>query len=311
MLDIHLFTYSKSFCPPNWTTFAIVVFNSHAYNPVSSQSSQVNSQLSQVSSQLSQFRVEMQEFVLVSAKPSREIQEHSQLRRGYQALEGLCQNIEESSGTQEALRGVLGDFRTTDHNISGMKGPTPTAGASEHSELPPAVLPSNYPFNSLSRGSEIRMRTLKTTGPGCPKSCRCVCHKSKRFTSPQFTRRWTGIATITYSGISRFSESCSLNNCKRRLTTSVMVHYTLPTWIASAMITLWLNHAPLGGPELLLRTSRLVFTSAYYFAEHGMLEELRYMFVHGTASALDISPATDQSALMVGNTGFLTRLLAD
>lgn len=155
------------------------------------------------------------------------------------------------------------------------------------------------------------MRTLKTTGPGCPKSCRCVCHKSKRFTSPQFTRRWTGIATITYSGISRFSESCSLNNCKRRLTTSVMVHYTLPTWIASAMITLWLNHAPLGGPELLLRTSRLVFTSAYYFAEHGMLEELRYMFVHGTASALDISPATDQSALMVGNTGFLTRLLAD
>jgi hypothetical protein len=253
----------------------------------------------------------MQEFVLVSAKQSREIQEHSQLRRGYQALEGLCQNIEESPGTQEALRGVLGDFRTTDHNISGMKGPTPTASASEHSELPPAVLPSNYPFNSLSRGSEIRMRTLKTTGPGCPKSCRCVCHKSKRFTSPELTRRWTGIATITYSGISRFSESCSLNNCKRRLTTSVMANFTLPTWIANAMITLWLNKAPLGGPELLLRTSRLVFTSAYYLAEQGMLEELRYMFVHGEASVLDISPNTDQSALMVGNTGFLTRLLAD
>jgi hypothetical protein len=251
----------------------------------------------------------MQEFVLVSAKPSREIHEHSQLRLGYQALEGLCQHIEESPGTQEALRGVLGDFRTTDHKISGMKGPTPTASASEHSELPPAVLQSNYPFNPLSRGSEIRMHSLRTTGPGCPKSCRCACHKTKRFASPQFTRRWTGMATITYSGISRFSQSCSLKNCKRRPTTSVMVNYTLPTWIASAMITFWLNKAPLGGPELLLRTCRVINTSAYYFAQYGMLEELRYAFAHGEASVLDINPATDRSVLMVGNRGFLTLLL--
>jgi hypothetical protein len=77
------------------------------------------------------------------------------------------------------------------------------------------------------------------------------------------------------------------------------------------MISLWLNKAPLGGPELLLRTSRLVFTGAYYLARNGMLEDLRYMFVHGQASALDISPVSDQSVLMVGNKVVLTLLLAD
>ena len=55
----------------------------------------------------------------------------------------------------------------------------------------------------------------------------------------------------------------------------------------------------MAGPELLLRTVRLVRTDAYALAESGKLHDLRAMYATGKACVHDADPHDGETALMV------------
>lgn len=95
------------------------------------------------------------------------------------------------------------------------------------------------------------------TNPQCSIICRCACHKRRRLCTPLSTRDWLGGLSITFSEIGPLSSDCTVSSCARKLSPSASVDVTLPSWLASTMISIWLKSAPVQGPELLLRSRRI------------------------------------------------------
>jgi len=215
----------------------------------------------------------------------------------------LCQRIEESPAIQERLTDLLGDFRCVNYGVSSNEEDTNTSpnamsiGVVVGSDKSGFTASSNGPLQR----PVVHVHALRTAGEGCPRFCRCTCHKTRRFQSWQLTKRWTGTLSVAYSGISALGQSCSLRSCKRASTACVRATYVLPAWLASRMVSVLLRSAPLAGPELLLRTYRLVDTNVFYFADTGNLQALRSMFVRGEASTLDVKRRTGYSALQVSS----------
>ena len=86
---------------------------------------------------------------------------------------------------------------------------------------------------------------------------------------------------------------------RRIVKSSILVNYTLPLWLTTAMIAAWYNCAPLSGPELLLKVARKVRTGAYYLASQDDTEGLRSLYLTGKAPIHDIDPSDGESALVV------------
>ncbi|KAG6355221.1 hypothetical protein INS49_004302 [Diaporthe citri] len=95
--------------------------------------------------------------------------------------------------------------------------------------------------------------------------------------TPHSTRDWLGALSVTFSEIRPLSSGCTVPSCARNLSPSDSVDVTLPSWLASNMISIWLKSAPVQGPELLLRSRRIIETPAYYTAEQGNLTSLRQL----------------------------------
>ena len=142
----------------------------------------------------------------------------------------------------------------------------------------------------------------------CPPSCRCACHKQQRLGTPSFTRKWTGRLMVSCQNFSWRRPACTNPSCRRTAQSSVSVQYTLPLWVATQMISAWYKCAPLAGPEMLLKLSRVVRTDSYYYASQGDVDELRSLYLTGQASIHDIDPADGEPALMVRSSHFYGKI---
>lgn len=134
----------------------------------------------------------------------------------------------------------------------------------------------------------------------CSTICRCACHKRRRVCTPQSTRDWLGGLSVTFSEIRPLSSDCTVPSCARNLSPSASVDVTLPTWLASNMISIWLKAAPVQGPELLLRSRRIIETPAYYTAEQGNITALRQLYAEGRAGIHDSNPVSGRNTLFDG-----------
>ncbi|KAK6437306.1 hypothetical protein LTR95_006507 [Oleoguttula sp. CCFEE 5521] len=65
----------------------------------------------------------------------------------------------------------------------------------------------------------------------------------------------------------------------------------------SNMVSIWLKAAPMQGPELILRSRRIIETEAYYTAEQGNLVSLRKLYTDGRAGIHDVNPVSGRSSL--------------
>lgn len=136
--------------------------------------------------------------------------------------------------------------------------------------------------------------------PSCSAICRCACHKRRRLCTPHSTRDWLGGLSVTFSEIGPLSSGCTVPSCARRLSPSASVDVTLPPWLASNIVSIWLKGAPVQGPELLLRSRRIIETPAYYTAEQGNLVALRQLYVEGRAGIHDSNPVSGRNTLFDG-----------
>lgn len=134
----------------------------------------------------------------------------------------------------------------------------------------------------------------------CSTICRCVCHKRRMLCTPHSTRDWLGALSVTFSEIRPLSSDCTVPSCTRNLIPSASVDVTLPSWLASNMVSIWLKSAPIQGPELLLRSRRIIETPAYYTAEQGSLTSLRQLYAEGRAGIHDSNPVSGRNTLFDG-----------
>lgn len=159
-------------------------------------------------------------------------------------------------------------------------------------------------YPGLQRFSHDRTALRKVqsdqNGPRCSNSCHCTCHKRRRLATPFSAPDWIGGLSIVFSGIGPLSSACTVASCARKLTPSASVDFRLPNWLASTMISLWLKAAPIQGPELLLRSRRVIETEAYYTAEQGNIASLRRLYTEGRAGIHDVNPLSGRNTLFDG-----------
>ena len=106
-----------------------------------------------------------------------------------------------------------------------------------------------------------------------------------------------GSMYVTYSGVSKLSAKCSTTLCKRGSRSKATLSYTLPSWLARRMIQMWVSGGPTEGPELLLKTRRVIKHDAYYHCERGNIVALREMYVKKQATLHDVNPGSGRCSL--------------
>ena len=147
----------------------------------------------------------------------------------------------------------------------------------------------------------FRTRVSEYAGQNCPTVCRCSCHRRTLLSTPWVTRNLVGKLSVTYTGLSFLGTPCTVKTCRRSLMSSLRIDYALPIWIANRMLSVWYKSAPITGPELLLKTRRIVQTNAYFLAQMGELEGLKYLYTEWEASVHDVDIYTGNNALTVFN----------
>lgn len=157
--------------------------------------------------------------------------------------------------------------------------------------------PSLRRFSHDNLRTALRRDLISQNGPRCSNACRCTCHKKRRLATPYSAADWVGGLSIVFSGIGPLSSACTVASCTRKLTPSASFDFRLPSWLASTMISIWLKAAPIQGPELLLRSRRVIETEAYYTAEQGNIAVLRQLYTEGRAGIHDVNPLSGRNTL--------------
>lgn len=214
-------------------------------------------------------------------------------------LDYLAQKTEELRLAQDQMTHLL-KAALIKNNNDFSDGEDPQAASvfrvqhsiSMENEARPSTQPTTFaPFN-LTRSDQTSSPAFQ-----CSSICRCAGHKKRRVATPHSTREWVGGLSVTFSGIGPLSSACTIASCARKLRASASVDFTLPSWLASNMVSIWLKAAPVQGPELLLRTRRIIETPAYYTAEQGNLVALRGLYSEGRAGIHDVNPLSGRNTL--------------
>ncbi len=245
--------------------------------------------LTDTSSQSHRTSVQVQNLTLISTEAlSKTEQAVAQMMRSEALLQDMCQRLEDNQAQGTRIAAALEQFRTVNVEPSAALSRSPTP-ASLRERTIISSFPGQQPlrrYNSVLPYRGLYIKTLRSNTKGCSRQCPCCCHKTKRVARSD--RQWTGSLSVTFSGVSLLTPSCSLSTCSRTLHPWVQVSYALPIWLANRLLVMSLKSNPLNGPELLLKTCRFAETPVYLYAEKGMLNHIQSMFVAGEASAFDV-----------------------
>ena len=199
-------------------------------------------------------------------------------------LNQLCQRIEESQATQEAMMRLLGNFRQVDVDVASDYAASLSESLESRAVAPIVARPR------MRSRNEFHIQNIQIHS-ACPVACTCNCHSPWRFYTPWKLRRLFGHGRIEGVGLPFFKGACSLPSCKGKGATSVNINYFLPTMMAARMISLWFTSSPLHAPQLLLRVPRVVRTdtAAYKAIRVGDLDAVKRCISAGDCKPWDVS----------------------
>jgi hypothetical protein len=151
---------------------------------------------------------------------------------------------------------------------------------------------------------EIRTSCAGSRNRSCNKWCSCVCHKHNYLKLSTPLDYVLGSLFVGYSGLPISTPACSEHSCLRRAIPSMELSYYFPRWFLARSIFMSLKVVPLVGPELTLRTPRLIrWTSKeanlFHLAMAGNIRGIQSMFSDGTATPFDVTLSSGKSALFV------------
>ena len=162
--------------------------------------------------------------------------------------------------------------------------------------------PSTYHGNSCLPFLKVRTHVERHRRHRCIASCKCSCHRLRRFRSPPPVDAFVGALFVGYSySTVRLSERCSDSSCKRNAPFYAQIEYTFPYWFLSNVCAV-LSVTSTGDPALCLHITRARSGAAdvLRLVKNNDIRSFQALFSAGKASPVDVY-LPGQTALSVSN----------
>lgn len=153
------------------------------------------------------------------------------------------------------------------------------------------------------RGDEmvVRKRYPHYRETTCASWCSCRCHLPSKFQSPECFASVIGNLLVSYKGIRTRPKVCNDKRCRRQSEPRFEATYRFPTWLFRRMFYLAVSIRGSVGPELTLKSMRMVAPSSpvFSYAVQGNLEKIQDLFSRGLASPYDVASNNGRTPLHV------------
>jgi hypothetical protein len=153
----------------------------------------------------------------------------------------------------------------------------------------------------LERNGAVAVRVLWQPPTICQSSCCCCCHHIRHGQTPRFLQNVLGVLFWSYVGLAVLRPPCDLVTCRRSEQVSLHLCYYFPTRWLQSMISLTCEALPLGGPQVSMKTMRLVDNNAaiFHLTQLGDIDGIKNLFIRGLASPLDVGHSGGRTPLHV------------
>jgi len=137
--------------------------------------------------------------------------------------------------------------------------------------------------------AQASVPTFRLEKSSCKLSCACSCHTPKRHSKPYLINAILGSMFRGYYVSPLSTDKCDNFYCGNR-SVRYTYEYTFPRWFAQRSILIAMVQSTSRGPELCLKTIRLVPATSliYKAAESGKTYWVRSLLARGQASVLDV-----------------------
>ena len=165
--------------------------------------------------------------------------------------------------------------------------------------------PSKYNENSRFPFLRVRAHVQRYWTSCCIASCKCSCHKLRRFRSPPPLDAVLGVLFVGYScSTAMVSERCSNSSCKRDAPFDARIEYTFPYWFLYNVCAA-LSVTSTGDPAVCLRITRARSDGPEFLrlVNNNDIRGLQTLFSAGKASPVDVY-MTGHTALSVSHPSF-------
>ena len=161
----------------------------------------------------------------------------------------------------------------------------------------PAIKDINNP---RSEGVCVRLRRQTSN---CPIGCNCICHATRKASTPAMVDRVLGQLFVGYAGLPFLTAKCDAERCRKSQSPWISLEYWFPLgYVWSQIFRLQVAYQSNIGPHVSLSTLRRVPDSALCikYALTGNIEGLKILFTRGLASPMDVCSTRGYSLLRVG-----------
>ena len=154
---------------------------------------------------------------------------------------------------------------------------------------------------STSCSEGLRVRLSRNTS-SCPVGCTCICHATRKASTPAMVDRVLGQWFVGYAGLPFLTTKCDAEVCRKSQSPWISLEYWFPLgYIWSQIFRLEVAYQSNIGPQVSLSTLRRVPDTALSikFALTGNIEGLKTLFTRGLASPMDVCSTRGWSLLRV------------
>ena len=167
-------------------------------------------------------------------------------------------------------------------------------------------LPTTKDIDELrSEGVRIRLRSQISC---CSVGCNCICHVTRKASTPAMVDRVLGQLSICYAGLPFFTTKCDSEKCRKSQSPWISLEYWFPLgYFWSQIFSLQVAYQANIGPQVSLSTLRRVPDTALSikYALTGNNEGLQALFTRGLASPVDVDSTRGYSLLSVSMPSFV------
>ena len=154
---------------------------------------------------------------------------------------------------------------------------------------------------SKPRSEGVRVRLRRQTS-NCPAGCNCICHATRKVSTPAMVDRVLGQLFVGYAGMPFLTAKCDAEGCRKSQSPWISLEYWFPLgYFWSQIFRLQVAYQSSFGPQLSLSTLRRVPDTALSikYALTGNIEGLKTLFTRGLASPVDVCNTRGYSLLSV------------
>ena len=159
--------------------------------------------------------------------------------------------------------------------------------------------------NPRSEGVCVRLRRQTSH---CPIGCNCICHATRKASTPAMVDRVLGQLYFSYAGLPFLTANCDAEGCRKSQSPWISLEYWFPLgYFWSQIHHLQVTYQSNIGPQAPLSTLRRVPDTALgiKYALTGNIEGLKGLFTRGLASPVDVCSTRGYSLLSVSTHCFL------